>query len=120
MELRLNIYNDAGIEKTYVTQDFRLKTGICEDILNIVEIDKFGNLTNLSDEDALQLLPMMVKFSKQFKTIMMQIFPELTEEDYQNTDMSEVAGVAWQVIMHTITALFNISGKNVATVERRR
>jgi hypothetical protein len=70
----------------------------------------------MSDEDALQLLPMMMKFSKQFKNIMMQVFPELTEEEYKNTDMSEVASVAWQVIMYTITSLFNISGKNVPKV----
>lgn len=116
MELKLNIYNDSGIEKTYIVQDFRLKTGVCEDILEIVEIDKFSNLQNLSDDDALQLLPMMIKFSRQFRTIMMQIFPELTEEEYKNTDMSEVAGVAWQVIMYTISSLFNISGKNVPMV----
>ena len=113
MELKLNIYDDAGeIVKTHTVQDFRLKTGVCEDILDIVEIEKFGNLKNLSDDDALQLLPMMMKFYKQFKTLMMQVFPELTEDEYKNTEMSEVAGVAWNIIMHTITALFNISGKN--------
>lgn len=120
MELKLNIYDNEGIVKTYTVQDFRLKTGICEDILDIVEIDKFADLQNLSDDDALKLLPMMMKFSKQFKTIMMQVFPELTEDEYKNTDMSEVAGVAWQVIMYTITALFNISGKNVPMVEGRK
>lgn len=119
MELKLNIYNDTGIEKTYVVQDFRLKTGICEDILEIVEIDKFSNLQNLSDDDALQLLPMLMKLSRQFKPIMMQVFPELTEEEYRNTDMSEVAGVAWGIIMHTISSLFNISEKNVPMVGAR-
>lgn len=120
MELKLNIYNDKGIEKTYVVQDFRLKTGICEDILDIVEIDKFSNLQNLSDDDALQLLPMLMKLSKQFKPIMMQVFPELTEEEYKNTEMSEVAGVAWGIIMHTISSLFNISTKNVPMVEGQK
>ena len=119
MELKLNVYNDTGIEKTYVVQDFRLKTGVCEDILEIVEIDKFSNLQNLSDDDALQLLPMLMKLSRQFKPIMMQVFPELTEEEYRNTDMSEVAGVAWGIIMHTIGSLFNISEKNVPMVGAR-
>ena len=119
MELKLNVYNGNEIVKTYTVQDFRLKTGVCEDILDIVEIDKFGNLKNLSDEDALQLLPMMMKFSKQFRSLMMQVFPDLTEEEYDNTDMSEVAGVAWQIVMHTITSLFNISEKNVPTVGAR-
>lgn len=116
MELKLNIYNGNDIVKTYTVQDFRLKTGVCEDILDIVEIDKFSNLQNLSDDEALQLIPMLLKFSKQFKPIMLQVFPELTEEEYRNTDMSEVAGVAWGIIMHTISSLFNISEKNVPMV----
>lgn len=120
MELKLNIYNDTGIEKTYVLQDFRLKTGVCEDILEIIEIDKLGNLQNMTDEDALQLIPMLLKFSKQFKPLMMQVFPELTEEEYKNTDMSEVAGVAWQIIMYTVGSLFNISEKNVPMVGGRK
>lgn len=119
MELKLNIYDNKGIMKTYTVQDFRLKTGVCEDILEIVEIDKFTDLQNMKDEDALKLMPMMIRFSKQFKTIMMQIFPELTEDEYKNTEMSEVAGIAWQVIMYTITALFNISEKNVPMVKGR-
>lgn len=112
MELKLNIYNGNEIEKTYITQDFRLSTGVCEDIINVIDIEQFANLNNLSDEDALKLLPTMMKLAKQFNPIMKQVFPELTDDEYKRTDMSEVSAVAWQVIMYTITQLFNVSSKN--------
>lgn len=112
MELKLNIYNGKEIEKTYTAQDFRLTTGVCEDILNVIDIDQFVNLTDLSDEDALKLLPTMMKLAKQFNPIMKEVFPELTDDEYKRTDMGEVSAVAWQIIMYTIGQLFNVSGKN--------
>ena len=41
MELKLDIYNGREIEKTYISTDFRLMTGTCEDLLKLVDVDKF-------------------------------------------------------------------------------
>lgn len=48
MELKLNIYKDKQVEKTYTANDFMLMTGTCEDILCLVDIDKFSG--KLDDE----------------------------------------------------------------------
>ena len=113
MELKLNIYNTNGeIDKIYITEDFRLMTGTCEDILEIVEIDKMKNLKAMTDDEALEIMGMMMGLFKQFKPIMKQVFPELTDDEYRRTDMRDVAGIAWQIIQYTIGTLFKASSKN--------
>lgn len=116
MELKLNVYNGKTIEKTYTSNDFRLMTGTCEDILNLIEIDKLTNLNlaNIEDdtETMMKFMGMFVGLFKQFNPIMKQIFDGLTDDEYRRTDIKEVAGVAWKVIQYTFAELFNASGKN--------
>lgn len=111
MELKLNVYNGKEIEKTYTTNNFALMTGTCEDILEVIQIDKL-DLDNLDSAPPMEFLGMFMGLFKQFNPIMKQVFDGLTDEEYKRTHMDEVAGVAWQVIMYTLTTLFSVSGKN--------
>ena len=112
MELKLNIYKGKEIEKTYTADDFRLMTGTCEDLLNMIDMDMFSKLDGLSDEEAIKALSMIVGVFKQFKPIMKDIFPELTDDEYKRTDMKEVSAIAWHVIQYTFGQLFNVASKN--------
>ena len=51
MKVKLNIYKGKEIVKTYESDDFNLMTGTCEDIINMIDVDKLtsGKL----DEQAL-------------------------------------------------------------------
>ena len=110
MELKLNIYNGKKIEKTYTSRDFDLRTGTCEDILKLVDIDKFSG--GIGDEEAMmEVLKVVVKAFGKFKTLMQEIFEGLTDEEYSNTTIKEVAGVVLKVIMFTISELFNIANE---------
>ena len=114
MELKIDIIDSRGnVEKTYSTQSFRLTMGVCEDILAIVDVDKMARLDKLSDEEAeATFLPMVVKLYGEFRPIMMQVFPELTEDEYRRADTSDVAGSVWKVVQYTMTQLFNVAEKN--------
>lgn len=117
MELKLNIYNGKEVEKTYVTDDFRLMTGTCEDILNILEIEKLtsllsSDLNSVDDEEFLKLIPMVVKLFGQFGPIMKDIFIGITDDEYRRTDIKEVTKIIWTVIQYTFGELFNASSKN--------
>lgn len=111
MELRLNIYKGNDIEKTYIANDFRLMTGTCEDVLNLVNIDKLG--TNFEDEAfAFEIFKVVLKAFNQFNPLMKQIFEGLTDEEYRRTDIKEVAMVVRDVIKFTIGQLFTVASKN--------
>jgi len=111
MELKLNIYNGKEIEKTYVSQDFMLMMGTCEDILKLVDVDKLTG--DLNDETAMmEVLKIVIKAFGEFKPMMMQIFDGLTEDEYRRTSVAEVAKVVISVVKYTFSELFNVASKN--------
>ena len=112
MELILNIYNGNEIVKTYATEDYRVTMGLCEDILSIVNVEELGNIEGMSEDDFLKFLPMLMKVFNQYKPLVKQIFPELTDAEYRTCDPKEVTKIAWQVIMFALGELFNVASKN--------
>ncbi len=108
MELKLNVYNGKKVEKTYTSNDFMLMTGTCEDILKLVDIDKFSG--KLDDENMMmEILKIVVKAFGKFRPLMKEIFDGLTDEEYNRTAIKEVARVVVNVVTFTITELFAVS-----------
>lgn len=108
MELKLNIYKDKKIEKTYTTNDFVLMTGTCEDILKLVNIDKFAAGLNDPAVD-IEIFKIVIKAFKNLNPLMKEIFEGLTDDEYNRTAIKEVAFVVKNVVMFTVKELFNIS-----------
>jgi hypothetical protein len=113
MELKLNIYDGKKIEKTYVSDDFRLMTGTCEDIIKLIDVDKLTGKNLGNDENAmLEVLKIVVKAFSEFEPLMKQVFDGLTHDEYRRTDVREVASVVMSVLKYTFESLFTASEKN--------
>ena len=112
MELKLNIYQNTKIIKTYTANDFVLTTGVCEDVLNMIDIDKLTG--NSLDQTALgfEILKIVSKSFSKFRPFIQDIFEGLTEEEYRQTSVKEVAGVILGVVNHTISELYSIGGND--------
>jgi hypothetical protein len=112
MEMKLNIYENKKIIKTYTANDFVLTTGICEDILNIIDIDKLtaGGLNDTAL--GMEIIKIVAKSFSKFKPFIQDIFEGLTEDEYRKTAIKEVAGVIIIVVKHTVSELYSISGNN--------
>ena len=67
MKLTLNIYDGKKVVKTYEAEDFTLTTGVCEDIIKEIDIDKLtsGKL----DQTALgmEVIKLVAKSFSKFK-----------------------------------------------------
>lgn len=110
MELKLNIYENGKIVKTYTANDFTLQTGICEDILNTVDIDK---LTAGNDQQlGIEIIKIVAKSFSKFKPFLQDVFDGLSEEEYRKTAIKEVAGVIIQIVKYTISELYSVGGSN--------
>lgn len=110
MDLELKIYGKGDkVEKTYKTKDFVLKTGACEDIISLVDIDKLMT----SDEKTLsaEVIKIVVKGFPKFKSAMQEIFDDLTDDEYKRTAVHDVAGIVLQVIKFTFKELLSIASK---------
>lgn len=115
MEFKLNIYTDKKlkkVEKTYITNDFKLSTGIVEDIMNCVNIDAFeGGLEALSTEGQISaIVPMIYGAFSTFKELLKDAFDGLTDDEIKRTDITEIAKLVIDIIKYSFAELGGVIG----------
>lgn len=113
MELTLNIYKAKGkytiskeVERVATAQDFELTTGVCEDIMNLINIDMFeGGLDALSDESKQELVIGIIKDGyPMFVEIIKEIF-ELTDDEARRIKIADVALVVIDIVKYSFIQL---------------
>lgn len=93
--LKLNIYkNKKEIEKTYTVESYELMFGIAEDIMNVIDIDKFD------DDSALAM--MVVKSFPLLKPLLKDVFPGLTDEELRKVKVKEMIPLFKDIIASII------------------
>lgn len=111
MELKLNIYDGKKVVKTYEANDFALMTGVCEDIINTVDIDKLTS-GKLDDKTlGIEVIKIVAKSFSKFKPFLQDVFTGLTDDEYRRTSIKEVAAVVVAIVKYTVGELFNV-GEN--------
>lgn len=114
MELKLNIYADRlcrKIEKTVTANDFELSTGICEDVLNIINIDMFeGGLSALSEESMQELAIGIIKNGYPFFVELVKEIFEISDDEAKRIKVSEIAGVVIEIVKYSFGQLANSLG----------
>ncbi len=110
MELKLNVYNGQKIEKTYTATNFVLTTGICEDVLRAIDIDKMTGATLDEKTLGVEIIKIVVKSFDKFRPFLQQIFEGLTDEEYARTAVKDVGRVLFKIVTYTISELSNIGG----------
>ena len=120
MELTLNIYKAKGkytisneVERVAKAQDFELTTGVCEDIMNLVNIDMFGGgLDALSDESKQELAIGIIKDGyPMFIEIIKEIF-EITDDEAKRLKIADVAVVVLDIVKYSFSQLAKSLGGN--------
>lgn len=115
MELTLNVYKLKANNKYIIckeparvatAQDFELTTGVCEDIMNLINIDMFeGGLDALSDESKKDLVIGIIKDGyPMFKEIIKEVF-ELTDDEAKHLKIADVAGVVIDIVKYSFIQL---------------
>lgn len=114
MEIKLNIYTSRlcrEIEKTVTANDFGLSTGVCEDVLNMINIDMFeGGLEALSDESAQKLALGVVREGYPFFIQLIKEIFEITDDEAKRLKVSDVAGVIMDIVKYSFSELASSLG----------
>ena len=114
MELKLNIYADRlcrKIEKTVTANDFELSTGVCEDVLNVINIDMFeGGLSALSDDSKQELMIDVIKNGYPFFIQLVQEIFEITEAETKRIRVADIARVVVDIVKYSFTQLASSFG----------
>lgn len=116
MELKLNIYADRfcrKVARVATAEDFELSTGICEDVLNIINIDMLeGGLAALSDESKQEVAIGIVKDGFPFFVTLIKELFDLTDEEAKHTKVAEIAKVVVGIVKYSFEQLASsIGGK---------
>ncbi len=77
------------VEKFYTAEGYDLMLGTVEDFMDIIDIDKIGN--------NIELAKMVLKGYGQLKPLIMDIFPELTDEEYKRIKVNDLISTISQV-----------------------
>lgn len=114
MELKLNIYKDRfcrAVDKTVTSNTFDLSVGICEDVLDMVNIDMFeGGLDALSSEGAGELVIGIVKNSFPFFVELVKELFDLTSDEVRHTKVEEIAKIVIEIVKYSFTQLASSLG----------
>lgn len=111
MELKLNVYTDETlkeVEKTYISNDFEISTGVAEDVLDLIDIDMFAGKLN-EDQQMIQLIKTVIKGKSAFKRIVKNIFAGITEDELDRTKIKEFVKVLYDAIVYTIAGIIEVS-----------
>lgn len=109
--MELKIKENGKVIKTYTTETFELSVGVCEDILKNVDIDKVLSSFEANNQNALsiEIIKVVTKSFSSFKTVLMDMFPGLTEEEYRKASVKDVASAIFAAINHIFSELNGIS-----------
>lgn len=99
MELTLNIYKGREIEKTYTVREVDIMLGTVEDLINLIEPENL-----MDDTKPMDMVGAVTKLVKdgfaQVKGLIMEIFPEVTEEEMRRTKVKEIVQILVKVVKY--------------------
>ena len=101
--MKLDIYENRKIVKTYEAETYDLLWGTVEDIADAINIDSLTNANNL---EIIKLVTKLVTTNiGVFKKLLKDIFEGLTDEELRNTKVKQIAQVMIDVVFYTIGQL---------------
>ena len=93
------------VDKIYTAEGYDLMLGTVEDFMNIIDIDKLGK--------NIELAKMVLKGYGQLKPLIMDIFPELTDDEYRRIKVNDLIATVSQIGKSVLENLDILkSGKN--------
>ncbi len=104
MQLNLNIYKGKMVEKVYTADEFDIMFGTVEDLINLIDVDRLSG--NVTDTDFIGAVATLLKGGfGQVKTLLKELFPDVTDEELKRTKMKEVLAILVQVLKYGFTEM---------------
>ena len=102
MAISLNIYDPKDrkkVIKVHEVEGYDLMLGTVEDFMNVIDLDKI--------DDDKEVVKMAFNGYKQLKPLLMDIFPDITAEEFKNVKVADLIMLIPQ-IGHSIIESLNL------------
>ena len=111
MELKLDIYENKKVSKTYTAETYDLMFGTIEDLLELIDID------NLTSDDEIELFKFVTKLVMGgldiIKPIIKDVFDGLTDDELKRTKTTDVVNALINIVKFaTAEIVKNVTEKN--------
>lgn len=108
MNIELNVYKGKDVVKTYSAEEVHITVGTVEELLKVIDID---DLIGLSDSRlGVEILKLAVKNFSKFKTVIKDVFPEMTDEEYSSLRVEDLARAIFRILTYTLGTFASIEG----------
>lgn len=108
--MKLNIYQNKKVVKTYTADTYDLLWSVVEDVAGAVNLDE---LKTGSEAEIMKLvLNLVLKSLGTVKELMKDVFEGITDEELRHTKVKEIAQVLVDVVQYTILQLNLFKSKN--------
>lgn len=108
--MKLHIFENNEIVKTYEADTYDLKFGTVEDLADAINLDA---LKTGSNAEIIKMACKLVMTSMDtVKNLLKDIFTGITDEDLKKTTVKEIAGVFVDIVTYTIAQLNINKSKN--------
>lgn len=98
MEVTIRVYGEKGeTVKECKAETVRIKFGVIEDIFELIKPDTMNDSSEL-------IKRVYVAFNGLVKTLK-NTFPDMTDEDWREVDITEMADVIWGIIEYAVRTL---------------
>lgn len=102
--IRLNIYEEGKVRKTYETEKGRILYGTIEDLAGAIDPDKITE----GKDGRLELGKSVLKVIPLVRPMLKEIFPGITDEEIRKTDLKEMISVITELIKYETDQLLSI------------
>lgn len=103
--MKLNIYDQGKVEKTYESDSGDIPFGVVEDIVEKLDIEK---LAGGATESRLELGKAALAAVPAVKPLLVSVFPGLTAEEIRKAKTSEILNVVIEVAQHVFGEISTI------------
>lgn len=100
MELKLNIYKNGEVEKTYQSDTYDILFGTVDDMLDLIDIDKLDKKDN-----EIEIARIIVQVVPKLKGLLKEVFPGITEEEIKRTKIKELVPVFMNIVKFSISGI---------------
>lgn len=100
MEVKLNVYQGREVVKTYTAETYNIMFGTVEDLIGVIDIDKF---TSGDDKDFVRGVALAIPgVMELIKPLLKDVFDGLTDEEIKHCRLSEIVNVVAKIIKFSI------------------
>lgn len=102
MELKLNVYKNGEVEKTYQTDTCDILFGTVDDILELIDIDKLDKKDN-----EIEIAKIVVKAIPKLKDLLKDVFIGITEEEIKRTKLRELVPLFINIFKFSVNGIMS-------------